>query len=438
MSDPFDSKPAGPALSATAGMPESLSELLDLGARLAKEKRWSAALSVALRVKALAPNDAAAATIAGYACFALGRDAEAIEHLARALAHDDHQSGLWYRRSVSLLRLGRAAEAYAHAERACALAPDRPEYHWQRRAAGARAVPDWHFNMVNDEPRNAAFAAAIAHHVKPEHRVLEIGTGSGLLAMLAARDEDGQPRARQVVTCESNPLLARTAREIIHENGLADRVQVLAQHSTEIEVGRELSGRADLLVCEIFSVQVLAEGVLPTIEDAKARLLAPGAAIIPAVAVARAALVASDALGRRVRAGRVRGFDLSRLNAFVPVVQYLSAHESVELLSPAFDLFRFDFAAHAAFPAEKRVISVEASRDGACQGVIQWLRLELAPGIDYENRPGIPESEPSRHWQPVFYPFPEPLTLRNGERVTLRASHNRSGMHVEFVSVAAR
>ncbi len=158
--------------------------------------------------------------MAGRACAALGRDQEAIAHYALALAQhgsDERHGALWHLRSVSLLRLGRAVEAYAHAERACALSA---------RARGLRLAAtrgrhgrraDWHFNMVNDEPRNAAFARAIAHMVKPGQRVLEIGTGSGLLAMLAARDEQGAPRAAQVITCEANPLLSRLATQIIHE-----------------------------------------------------------------------------------------------------------------------------------------------------------------------------------------------------------------------------
>ncbi len=151
-------------------------------------------------------------------------------------------------------------------------------------------------------------------------------------------------------------------------------------------------------------------------------------------AVARAALVASDALSRRVRVQRVYGFDLSRLNAFTPIVQYLPSEQPLELLSEPFDVFRFDLAHAAEFPAEKRLLSVPVSADGVCQGVVQWLRLELAPTVSYENRPGTLESEQSRHWQPVFYPFSAPLEVRAGQHVTLRASHNRSGLRVTLAA----
>lgn len=48
------------------------------------------------------------------------------------------------------------------------------------------AVNDFHFAMVNDFDRNEFYKAALQRVLTPESRVLEIGTGSGLLAMLAA------------------------------------------------------------------------------------------------------------------------------------------------------------------------------------------------------------------------------------------------------------
>ncbi|MEL7220183.1 MAG: 50S ribosomal protein L11 methyltransferase [Bacteroidota bacterium] len=43
---------------------------------------------------------------------------------------------------------------------------------------------------------------------------MDIGTGSGLLAMMAAR-----AGAQEVVACEMNPLLAEAASQIVEQNG---------------------------------------------------------------------------------------------------------------------------------------------------------------------------------------------------------------------------
>ncbi len=47
--------------------------------------------------------------------------------------------------------------------------------------------PGWHMAMLLDEVRVGWFAHAIAATVRPGDVVLDLGTGTGLLAMLAAR-----------------------------------------------------------------------------------------------------------------------------------------------------------------------------------------------------------------------------------------------------------
>ena len=58
-------------------------------------------------------------------------------------------------------------------------------------------VPRWHFRMLNDGGRNAAFGRAIRKAVaawkskngaKKAMRFLDIGAGTGLLSMVAARE----------------------------------------------------------------------------------------------------------------------------------------------------------------------------------------------------------------------------------------------------------
>ena len=73
-----------------------------------------------------------------------------------------------------------------------------------------RDFPVWHFAMVNDLPRNEAIERAVASLDLAGRTVVEIGTGTGLIALLFAKYG-----AARVVTCEMNANLAGVAQRII-------------------------------------------------------------------------------------------------------------------------------------------------------------------------------------------------------------------------------
>jgi len=77
-------------------------------------------------------------------------------------------------------------------------------------------------------------------------------------------------------------LIAATAKRVIADNGLSHRINVLAKVSNDLKVGAELEHQADILVSEVLSSELLGEHVLPSIEEARRRLLKPGGRVIPA------------------------------------------------------------------------------------------------------------------------------------------------------------
>ena len=82
--------------------------------------------------------------------------------------------------------------------------------------------------------RNTAFQNAIARAAarRAPQTVLEIGTGSGLLAMVAAR----LPQISHVFTIEANPDLAKLARKIVDLNRLSAKITVVPAVSTQVTV----------------------------------------------------------------------------------------------------------------------------------------------------------------------------------------------------------
>ncbi|HIJ39203.1 MAG TPA: hypothetical protein HPP80_09945, partial [Rhodospirillaceae bacterium] len=117
-----------------------------------------------------------------------------------------------------LERMAGLDDATEQLEQAVCRWPEDPVIRHMARHAAARLVPAWHIPMMNDVRRNQAFAQAIDKAVQKRLvtaadgavRVLDIGSGSGLLAMMAA-----QSGAHQVVSVEKVPAIAAMARRIV-------------------------------------------------------------------------------------------------------------------------------------------------------------------------------------------------------------------------------
>ena len=52
--------------------------------------------------------------------------------------------------------------------------------------------------------------------------------------------------------------------------------------------------------------------------------------------------------------------------------------------------------------------------------MIQWLRLEIGPGLTYENAPG---GDSGPHWVLRYLPLPAPRETAPGEDVTIDGWH---------------
>jgi protein arginine N-methyltransferase 1 len=125
--------------------------------------------------------------------------------------------------------------------------------------------------MLNDKCRTSSYLNSIRKVVRPGDVVVDIGTGTGIYAMAAAR-----AGARHVYAIEAGPI-ARAARALFQVNGLADRITLIRDLSTRIS----LPERADVLISELIGDEPLAERVIGITQDALRRLLKPGARLVP-------------------------------------------------------------------------------------------------------------------------------------------------------------
>ena len=320
-----------------------------------------------------------------------------------------------------LLAKGQHNQARQLCARAVAMAPDDAEVRIIAAEILSHEVPRWHWRILQDRARNMAYDAALRRAIRPGCRVLEIGTGSGLVAMMAAR-----AGAARVVTCERNAAIADVASEIIAGNGLADRLRIVAKHSADLAVGVDLDEPVDVLVSEIVTNEMVGEGVLPAIEQAARRLIRPDAQIIPARGIVRVAL-AEDRDSHRQQIGMVDGFDLSRFNRLAgPCYRISVGNERLTLRSNPGDLFCFDFQSGGPFPEATAAVPLSAS-GGIVNGIAQWIRLAMDEDGWYENRPTVGTSSA---WDVLFYPLQRPIEMAAGDKLTVCGAHDRLSLRI--------
>lgn len=324
---------------------------------------------------------------------------------------------------LAIARLDREADRLDDAcrgfRRASLVEPDNEEALMEERRLSSRAVPAWHFTMLADHARNDAYRRAIEKVVGPGDVVLDIGTGAGLLALFAAR-----AGARHVHTCEMSGALAAVAREVMVDNGYADRVTVHHKRSTALRVGAgrdaDLPGHADVLVSEILDAGLLGEGHAPSIRHARAHLLKPGARIIPAAATLWALPMEAPEPASTQPIRNVEGFDLSRLEAYRDrgyVARTLSSipHRP---LSPPIRVARIDLA-DPPRPGWETRTTFHAAGSGTVHAVALWYDLHLDDAITVSTGP---DGE-CRHWLQAVRFQPRPVTVESGAPLSVRVRH---------------
>eukprot|EP00730_Choanoeca_flexa_P007717 TRINITY_DN12382_c0_g1_i1.p2 TRINITY_DN12382_c0_g1~~TRINITY_DN12382_c0_g1_i1.p2 ORF type:complete len:649 (+),score=106.65 TRINITY_DN12382_c0_g1_i1:52-1998(+) len=141
----------------------------------------------------------------------------------------------------------------------------------------------WFWPMLNDHYRNRlyeqAIATAVAAFIKLHNRaprVLDIGTGTGLLAMLAVRHG-----ADKVYAVDQFPALIRVAKDIAQDNNMAESISFFSKPSSELTLADLDHQPCDMVVSELLDYSMLGEGLVPALRDAYARLLVPSAVCVP-------------------------------------------------------------------------------------------------------------------------------------------------------------
>lgn len=261
--------------------------------------------------------------------------------------------------------------------------------------------------MITDL-RMESYVQALRRTVRPGDIVVDIGAGTGIFSLLAC-----QMGAGHVHVIEPDDAI-QVARQNAAANGYADRITFHQALSTDVS----LPAPADVIISDLRGALPLFQHHIPSIVDARTRLLAPGGALIPNRDSLWAALVEDPDTYRPYAEPWLRneyGLDMSAGQPLVVNTMFKTYLKPDRLLVPPQQWAILDYTTIespnlAGEPAWK------IERAGTAHGLLLWFDAVLVEGVGFSNAPG----EPKLTYNQMFFPLQEPVALEPGDAVSVR------------------
>ncbi|KAK0588264.1 hypothetical protein LWI29_036867 [Acer saccharum] len=313
-----------------------------------------------------------------------------------------------------------------------------------------------YLDMLNDSCRNSAYRLAIEKTVTKPCHVLDIGAGTGLLSMMAARamgsgDSTAKHNTEGMVTaCESYLPMVKLLRKVMHINGMGRNINVINKRSDELTVGVDVVSRADVLVSEILDSELLGEGLIPTLQHAHDMLLVENPLVVPFRATTYGQLVESTSLWKLhdLHTNEAKASDgihlvptglhtILRVKSQQYAMHCDAITKEIKLLSEPFKIFEFDFWKRPDSHGETE-LHIKATDDGRVNAVVSWwvLQLDQEGTIFYSTAPrwiSSPINTSTKDWcdhwkQCVWFVQGKGMPICKGEEVLLNASHTETSI----------
>jgi protein arginine N-methyltransferase 1 len=264
--------------------------------------------------------------------------------------------------------------------------------------------------MLADTPRLRAYVKALKRSVKPGAVVIDLGCGPGFFALLAC-----QLGARRVYAIEPDDVI-QVAREAAMANGYAERIEFFQDFSTEITT----SEPADIIVSDLRGVVPWYQENIPSIVDARTRLLANSGVLIPRCDRLWASIVeAPECYDEIVDPWEGKDLDLSAAKRVVTNTWRKARINSDQLLASPVCCYKLDYNEVETSDLETNAL-LEVNRSGTSHGFAIWFDSELIDGVGFSNNP----QEPELVYGQGFFPLPHPVAIEQGDRIQLSLKAN--------------
>lgn len=281
----------------------------------------------------------------------------------------------------------------------------------------------FHALMLGDQLRMQVYEAAIKTAIKPGDIVVDLGTGTGILARWAC-----EAGAQRVYGIECNAKMLDRANTTLAHLGYGDRF--VGIHALSYAV--DLPERADVIVSEIIGNLGDNEDCARILADARLRMLAPGGRMLPQQLATYLVPVASPSLHRQINEGICRSVSQTQnirqlldalgldspfeiyYDAILPRSTYLSLPQPAR---------RFDFEEDGYATDYTFSLRFTANAMGTLTGFKGFFVAELCNGIVL-NIEGDDDGSGrySDSWKHAYLPLKQPLAVQGGDVIDVTFS----------------
>jgi SAM-dependent methyltransferase len=274
--------------------------------------------------------------------------------------------------------------------------------------------------MFQDAPRHEAYVEALRRSIKPGDVVIEIGTGFGVYAVLAAK-----LGAAKVYAIEMNELV-RLGPAVAEANGVGDKIEFFEMMSTEFQPP-EL---ADVVFADMRGSTPLYGRNVESMHDAAKRFLKPGGVLIPSHDVMEAALISLPASCSNMYAGwddNPMGLNLTAVRNMQMSELHTDRVLPEDLLSPGevVHTARFGVDSVGQFDAKW---SATVARTDVAIGFALWFTGYL---VDEVAVGPAPDREPTVYKGTTLF-FEEPLAVNRGDVVQCHLRARQRGDDLDW------
>ena len=279
---------------------------------------------------------------------------------------------------------------------------------------------DFHLLMLNDHLRMTAYEKAISEAVRPGMNVLDLGTGTGILARWAL-----EAGARHVYAIEANQAIAAQAITNLQESGYENRFELFNALSYDVELPR----RVDLIVSEIMGNLGDNEDCVAILKDARTRFLGSDGQMLPLAMNAYVVPVAATEAHQQVVNRNCRvlnaSYGLSDLLSRLHLGNSCNLYYDVILprcgyLSQPSLLKSFDFQTggdETVYEVENRFIVEKAGLFTGFKGYfVAKLTANVVLDISGDN---IEKRTTSDSWKHCYLPVGQPIPVEEGDELIL-------------------